>query len=156
MPYETISNQENIDNNNCQCYALQIYMPNYLSKYIEKLNYNKAVALIDGINNEVRKDVKNHRISSIKELLNIMLKIIWKYDSINKRINLIQMEQCLLENNININKLGFSDLKQLVRLVHNTIYCYSFGNDEFLKINIDERKKVRNVKKKMPSRNFRN
>lgn len=155
LPYEMVDNQENVENNDCECYALQIYKPNYLSQYIEKLNYNKKDALINDINDEVRKNGKNHKISSIKELLNIMLKIIWKYDSINKRINLVQMEQCLLENNINVKNLGFSDLKQLAELVHNTIYYYSFRNDEFLKINIEERNKVHNIKKKTYSRQFR-
>lgn len=156
LPYEMVSNQENIENNNCECYALQIYKPNYLSQYIEKMNYNKEDTSINDINDKVRKSGKNHKISSIKEMLNIMLKIIWKYDSINKRINLVQMEQCLLENNINVKELGFSDLKQLAKLVHNTIYSYSFRNDEFLKINIEEKKKVHNMKKKIYSHHFKN
>ncbi len=29
--YEMVSNQEEIENNNSECFALQIYRPNYLS-----------------------------------------------------------------------------------------------------------------------------
>lgn len=148
LPYEMTSNQKTDDNNESECFSLQIYKPNYLLQYIDKMDYTKASALNSDIKNEVSKNVKINNINSIKDLLNIMIKSIYEYDPVNKRINLVQMKQLLWEKKININELGFSDLKQLAKLVHNTIYCYSFGNDEFLKINAKERNKVYGMKRK--------
>ena len=154
LPYKAESEQEKIVNSSNECFALQIYKPNYLLQYIEKINCNRCDTISNDINHEVIKNAKKSEISSIKELLSIMLKIIYKHDPINKRIKLIQMERLLLENNININWYGFSDLKQLAKLVHNTIYCYSFRNDEFLKINVEEGKKVYSKRKKQYSHSF--
>lgn len=145
--YEMVSNQEKLENNGSKCFALQIYKPNYLSRYIKKVTCNNNI-LSNGIDNELRKNVKKSEINNIKELLNIMIKIIYKYDPINKRIKLEQMERLLLENDINIKELGFSDLNQLAKLVHNTIYCYPFGKDKFLKINAGDKKRVYNAKKR--------
>ncbi|WP_289811589.1 SIR2 family protein [Thomasclavelia cocleata] len=152
--YEMVSNQEGIENNNSECFALQIYRPNYLLQHIKNVNYDREDILSNDMGGKPRKNVKKYKVSNVKELLNIMIKIIFKYDPTNKRINLVQMEQLLLENNINIKELGFSDLKQFAELVHNTIYCYSFGNNEFLRINTEDKKRAYNMKKKRYRRNF--
>lgn len=41
LPYEIVRNQEKIENNDSECFALQIYKPNYLSRYIEKIIFNR-------------------------------------------------------------------------------------------------------------------
>ena len=126
----------------------------YLLQHIKNVNYDREDILSNDMGGKPRKNVKKYKVSNVKELLNIMIKIIFKYDPTNKRINLVQMEQLLLENNINIKELGFSDLKQFAELVHNTIYCYSFGNNEFLRINTEDKKRAYNMKKKRYRRNF--
>lgn len=137
LPYEIVRSRDKVENTNSECLVLQIYRNNYLSQYLEGIQNNKNVKISNKeIKDEPKKDLKKKRISNVKQLLNVMIEIIYKYDPKNKRIKQEKMEQLLKEKNIEIEDMGFEDLRQFTKLVHNTIYCYSYRNVDFIKINM--------------------